>query len=149
MPKKCLFNYQFLFGDHTAKLSNEAKLLLIEMMFHADYGFVSTAKGIIDSRGFTLDHLQELINNGDVLQIPNRCEVFMTCYFVHNDFDPKCWMKSVFYTYWKDKLYIKTNRIAALKKNKDQQTEELNASNVIPNKPDEDWLQDVMGVKFS
>ena len=136
MKNYTMFNYDYLFGDHFANVSDQAKLLYIKMNFYAVNGFVSNPLGLLDSLGFTRDALNELVANGDVLKLPDRSELFVTAFFVHNKgVTPSCWTHTNFYPYWKGKLWIKENRIATLspKKNKEE--------DVFFNKPttDDEW----------
>lgn len=123
-----MFNYDYLFGDHFAKVSNQAKLLYIKMNFYATCGFVANPKTILDSMGYDMGVLQELIINDEVLTLPDRCEVFLTSYFLHNhNFKPMSWLSTPFAAYWKGKLFIKSNGVATFKKPNLENNE--NASN--------------------
>ena len=62
--------------------------------------------------GYDKSVLQELINAGEVLKLPDRAEVFITSYFVHNHFKPSAWTNTIYYPYWKGKLYTKKNGMA-------------------------------------
>ena len=112
MKECCMFNYSLLFGDHMGKISNEARLYYIKLMFYANNGFVSNPMGVLDSMGYDRGVYRELVNNGEILTLPGRSEVFITSYFVHNRFKPMSWMSSPFALYWKGKLFIKKNGVA-------------------------------------
>ena len=116
MKEFAMMNYPFLFGDHFSAVSNEARLLYIEMMFFANNGFVANPKAILDSRNYPIDVLNELIANGDVLKLPDRSEVFITSYFIHNPgFKPASWKNTPFAIYWMGKLHVKKNGVATFK----------------------------------
>ena len=111
-----MFNYNYLFNDHFAKCSNEAKLLYIKMNFYAVNGFVPNPIQILDSMGYDKGVYNELILSGEIMTIPNREEVFITSYFLHNPgINPKTWRNTPFAIYWKGKLHIKKNRIATFR----------------------------------
>lgn len=116
MRNYAMFDYDYLFGDHFAKVSNEARLLYIKLMFHATEGFVSNPLSTLDSLGYDRGVLNELISNGDILTLDGRCEVFITAYYVHNkNFNRSGWIKTPFSDYWRGKLWIKDNGVATLK----------------------------------
>ena len=116
MKNYTMFDFNLLFGDHFAKVSNQAKLYYIKLNFYADHGFVANPLSVLDSLGFDKSVFQELINNGEILSLPDRCEVFITSYFVHNNkFKPSEWLKSPFAVYWKGKLWTKKNGVATFK----------------------------------
>lgn len=113
MKSHTMFSYMFLFGDHFGKVSNQAKLYYIALNFFCDRGFVSNPLGILDSLGYDKSVYYELVKNEEILTLPDRCEVFITSYYIHNDkFNPKEWYKSPFSIYWIGKLYIKKNGVA-------------------------------------
>ena len=112
MKQSGLFNYDLLFGDYMSKCSNEARLYYIKIMFYANNGFVANPMGVLDSMGYDRSVYQELVDHKELLVLPDRCEVFITSYFVHNRFKPMSWMSSPFAIYWKNKLYIKKNGVA-------------------------------------
>ena len=125
MKSYTLFNYEFLFGDHLAKCSNEAKLLYMKLNFYANNGFVANPLQVLDSLQYDKTVLKELIQAEEILTIPNRDEIFITSYFVHNyKVDVKSWLKTPYAEYWKGKLWIKQNRIATLKEYKPKQFDE-------------------------
>ncbi len=112
MKEYTMFNYSYLFGDHMAKVSNQAKLYYIELNFFANNGFVANPIKILDSLGYDKGVFQELVNNGELLTLPDRCEVFIAAYFLHNKgMKPLSWLSSPFAVYWKGKLYVKKNGI--------------------------------------
>lgn len=123
-----MFNYDFLFGDHFAKASPKAKLLYINLSFYADCGFVANPKQICKSMGYDESVLQELIDIDELLTLEGRAEMFITSYFVHNtNFKPFSWLSSPFGEYWKNKMWMKKNKIATLKKqdkSKEEQQEQ-------------------------
>lgn len=108
-----MFNYNFLFGDHFAKVSNQAKLYYIKLCFYADRGFVPNPMSVLDSLGFDKGVYWELVRNDEILTLPDRCEVFLTSYFLHNPglksneigFSP-------YWVYWRGKLHLKKNGVA-------------------------------------
>lgn len=117
MKDYSLFNYQYLFGDWQKKVSEQAILLYIKMNFCATNGFVANVNEILDGMGYDKGVLQELINAEEVLTLPNRTEVFITSFFVHNKGANKfSWMQTPYGIYWKGKLWMKENGIATLKK---------------------------------
>lgn len=126
MKNYAMFNYDFLFGDHFAKASPKAKLLYINLSFYADCGFVANPKQICKSMGYDESVLQELIDIDELLTLEGRAEMFITSYFVHNtNFKPFSWLSSPFGEYWKNKMWMKKNKIATLKKqNKEEQQEQ-------------------------
>lgn len=116
MKKYTLLNYSFIFSDHFSVVSDQAKLLYIEMMFFAENGFVANPKAILDARNYHISVLNELVANGDVLKLPNRSEVFITAFFLHNKGAyPYTWRSTPYFIYWKDHLHIKKNGVATLK----------------------------------
>ena len=124
MKNHSLFAYDFLFSDNFSKLSDQARLYYIKLMFYADNGFVANPKGILDSLGYDKSALIELKNNGDILTKPNRDEIFITAFFVHNKgINVSSWKSSIFAIYWKD-LWIKSNRVATMKAKSNEETNE-------------------------
>jgi len=118
MKNYTMFSYEYLFSDYFSNVSNEAKLYYIKLNFFAEYGFVPNPLEILDSLGYDKSVLLELIRSEEVLTLPNRKEVFLTSYFIHNyRFNPFDWNKSPFAVYWKGKLYIKKNGVATFKNN--------------------------------
>ena len=115
MKDSLMLNYNYLFSDHMAKCSDQAKLYYIKLMFFANNGFVSNPIEILDSFGYDRGVLNELIANEDLLVLPGRSEVFITAYFIHTRFKPLTWLTSPFATYWRGKLYIKENGVASFK----------------------------------
>lgn len=112
-----MFKYDFLFGDHFAKASPQAKLLYINLSFYADCGFVSNPRQICKSMGYDEGVIQELIDIDELLTVEGRAEMFITSYFVHNkNFKPLSWLSTAFGEYWKNKMWMKKNGIATLKK---------------------------------
>ena len=108
-----MFNFDMLFGDHMAKVSNQAKLYYIKLNFFASNGFVANPMVVLDSLGFDKFVFNELVANDELLTLPGRSEVFITSYFVHNPkFNNKSWLNSPFSQYWKGKLFIKKNGVA-------------------------------------
>lgn len=115
MKDYILLNYDYIFNDHMAKCSHQAKLYYIKLMFFANNGFVSNPKEILDSFGFDIGVLNELIANDEIKTLPGRDEVFITSYFIHTKFNPASWTKTPFAEYWRGKLYIKKNGVATFK----------------------------------
>ena len=116
MKTYTMFNYEFLFGDFQAKLSPEAKLLYVKLNFYANNGFVANPISICDSMGYDKGVLMELIAAEELLSLPNRSEVFITSYFVHNRVNPASWLKTPYAQYWRGKLWTKKNGMATFKK---------------------------------
>ena len=112
MKTSTMFNFDLLFGDHMAKCSDQAKLYYIKLCFFANCGFVANPLSVLDSLGYDKGVYQELIDNGEILKLPDRCEVFITAYFVHNHFKASSWLSTPYAPYWKGKLYTKKNGIA-------------------------------------
>ena len=137
MKEFAMINYPFLFGDHFSNVSNEARLLYIEMMFFANNGFVANPRAILDARGYPVDVLNELIANGDVLKLPDRSEVFITSYFIHNPgFKAASWKNTPYAIYWQGKLHVKKNGVATFKP-----VEEEHEDMVIAAEEDDDPVQ--------
>lgn len=108
MKNFAMFSYNWLFSDHFAKLSDQAKLYYIKLNFYADNGFVPNPLQVCDSLGYDRSVLDELIANGDVLTLSDRSEIFITSFFVHNKgAKPMSWLSTPFAPYWKGKLFIK------------------------------------------
>lgn len=106
------FNYNFLFGDHFAKISQQAQLYYIKLNFYANNGFVPNPMSVLDSLGFDKSVYQELVNNGELLELPDRCEVFIASYFIHNTgFKPYAWKNTPYAVYWENKLHVKKNGV--------------------------------------
>ncbi len=121
MKNYALFNFLYLESDNFCKLSEQAQLYYIKLMFYADNGFVSNAKGVLDSLNYDKSVMQELINNGDILVQEGRDEIFITSFYVHNKgVSVAVWKTSPFAIYWK-RLWIKENRVATMReKRKDE-----------------------------
>lgn len=115
MRNYVLLNWEYLFGDYQAKLSEKAKIYYVKLMFFANNGFVGDPKQVLDSLGYDIGILNELIIAGEVLRIPGRDEIFITSYFVHTKFNPMSWLSNPYAIYWKGKLWVKKNGIATLK----------------------------------
>lgn len=116
MKNYTMFNYNFLFGDHMAKVSNQAKLYYIELNFFANNGFVANPLKVLDSLGYDKGVFYELVNNGELLTLPDRSEVFITSYFLHNKgMECYSWRKTPYAVYWDGKLYVKKNGVATFK----------------------------------
>lgn len=116
-----MLNYDYIFGDHFAKVSEQARLYYIKLMFYANCGFVANPISVLDSLGYDKSVLVELINNGDVLALQGRSEIFITSFFVHNKgFKFNSWMTTPYVQYWRGKLYIKRNGIATFKPQKEE-----------------------------
>lgn len=135
MKDCCMFRYDLLFGDYMNKCSNEARLYYIKLMFYANNGFVSNPMGVLDSMGYDRGVYRELVNNGEILTLPERSEIFITSYFVHNRFKPMSWMSSPFAIYWKGKLFIKKNGVATFKPQGEEEPKE-------PKKPKEPVIEE-------
>lgn len=119
MTDYAMFNFDYLFGDHFADVSLKAKLLYVNMSFYANQGFVPNPKQVCKELQFEESVLDELIENGEVLTLPGRKEMFLTSYYVHNkNFNPLNWTKTPYAPYWKGKLWLKRNRIATFSKEK-------------------------------
>ena len=120
-----MFNFDLLFGDYMAKVSDQAKLYYIKLCFFANNGFVANPISVLDSMGYDKGVFYELLNSGELLKLPDRSEVFITSYFVHNHFNPKSWLKTPFAVYWKGKLWTKKNGMATFKPQKDEDEPEF------------------------
>lgn len=117
MKDYAMFKYDFLFGDHFAKASAKAKLLYINLSFYADCGFVANPRQICKSMGYEESVIQELIDIDELLALDGRSEMFITSYFIHNkNFKPLSWLSTPFGEYWKNKMWMKKNGVATLKK---------------------------------
>ena len=118
MKNYACFNYNLLFGDHFNKVSNQAKLYYIKLMFYADRGFVANPITILDSLGYDKSVYWELVKNDEILTLPDRCEIFITSYYLHNrGFNWREWTKSPFCIYWFGKLAFKQNGVAKFNPN--------------------------------
>jgi len=116
MKNRICLDYNYIFGDYFATVSEQARLYYIHLLFYADKGFVANPIQVLDSMGYDKEVYYELLKNEEILSIPGRKEIFITSYFVHNKFSSYEWTKSTFATYWKGKLFFKENGIATLKK---------------------------------
>lgn len=127
MKTYTMFNYEYLFSDHFAKLSDQARLYYIKLNFYANNGFVANPLQVLDSLNYDFSVFNELVVNGDLLKLPNRSEIFITSYFVHNKgINPMSWTKTPFAPYWKGKLYIKkSNGIATFTPQADEKENKL------------------------
>ena len=135
MKTSSLFNYDMLFGDHMAKVSDKAKLYYIKLCFFANNGFVANPLSILDSMGYDKSVFHELVANEELLTLPDRCEVFITAYFVHNHLNPASWLKTPFAPYWRGKLWTKSNGVATFKP---QPKKEENVGEQIINQVEEE-----------
>lgn len=112
MKNYTMFNYEWLFGDHFAKISKQAKLYYIALNFFANNGFVANPMSVLDSLGYDKGVFDELVSNGELLTIPDRSEIFITSYFIHNPgIDCYSWRKTRFAIYWDNKLFVKKNGV--------------------------------------
>lgn len=126
MKDYCLFNYDFLWNDHFQMVSDHAKLLYIKMNFYAVNGFVANPIQVCQSLGYDLQTLNELEANDEILRLPNRSEIFITSYFVHNKgLDIKSFYNTIYAPYWKERIYFKNNRIASYNRATIQHLEQL------------------------
>lgn len=117
MKQFCLFNHDFLFSDNLGKASDKAKLYYIKLCFNANNGFVANPMDVLDSLGYDKSVFDELKANEDILTLPNRDEIFITAFFIHNvGANIKSWIYTPFGIYWKGKLWFKENRMATFKK---------------------------------
>ena len=107
-----MFNYDFLFGDHFAKVSKQAKLYYIALNFFANNGVVANPMSVLESLGYDIGVFNELKANGELLQLEGRSEVFIASYFIHNKgIDCYSWRKTRYAVYWEDKLFVKKNGV--------------------------------------
>lgn len=134
MKTNCMFNFNLLFGDHMAKVSDKAKLYYIKLNFYANNGFVPNPMSVLDSMGVGYDKsvFQELVNNGELLTLPDRCEVFITSYFVHNHFNASSWTHTIYFPYWKGKLWTKRNGVATFTPQVEKPTEAESLEAALP-----------------
>lgn len=116
MKNYTMFNYNFLFSDHMAKVSNQAKLYYIALNFFAINGFVPNPLQVLDSLGYDKGVFNELVCNGELLTIPDRSEIFIASYFVHNK-GMTCysWRSTPYAVYWENKLFVKKNGVCTFK----------------------------------
>jgi len=112
MKNYTMFNYDYLFGDYFAKVSKQAKLYYIELNFFANNGFVANPLKVLDSLGYDKSVYYELVKAHELLTIPDRSEVFIASYFIHNK-GMQCysWRKTPYAIYWENKLYVKKNGV--------------------------------------
>lgn len=142
MKNYTMFCYEFLLGDHMAKVSNQAKLYYIALNFNANNGFVANPLQVLDSFGYDKGVYYELVNNGELLTLPDRCEVFITSYFIHNKgMNPLSWRSSPFAVYWKGKLFIKKENGVATFKPQGEEPKQSDPLDKIkqPEEDDLDW----------
>ena len=132
MKNKTMFDFQMLFGDHMAKVSNQAKLYYIKLNFYASNGFVANPLSVLDEMGFDKSVFYELVRNDEILTLEGRSEVFITSYFVHNHFSPKTWLKSPFAQYWRGKLYTKPNGVATFNPQGETTKPDQEVESIIP-----------------
>lgn len=136
-----------LFGDHMAKVSDKAKLYYIKLCFFANCGFVSNPLSILDSMGYDKSVFHELVANEEILTLPDRCEIFITAYFVHNHLNPASWLKTPFAPYWRGKLFTKKNGVATFKPQSEDNSnvgeQIVNQVDADPEKPKEEIKTDV------
>lgn len=112
MKNYTCFNFEFLFSDHFAKVSNQAKLYYIKLNFYANNGFVPNPMSVLDSLGYDKSVFNELVANGELLVLPDRSEIFIASYFVHNKgLKPFSWRATPYAVYWDGKLYVKKNGV--------------------------------------
>ena len=149
MKSSAMFNFDYLFGDHMAQVSDQAKLYYIKLCFFANCGFVANPKSVADSMGYDKSVIDELIGIGELLKLPDRAEVFITSYFVHNHFNPSSWTKTPYFPYWKGKLWTKKNGVATFKKPEEEENQqgEINPRNEIldKNNPFKDLIEKEKG----
>lgn len=129
MKSEVMFNYDYLFGDHMAKVSHQAVLYYIKLMFFANNGFVSNPMEVLDSLGYDKTIYYELLANGEILSLPERSEIFITSYFIHNHFKPMSWLSTPFAVYWKGKLFIKKNGVATFTPQAEDETQKTEQTN--------------------
>lgn len=99
-----------------SEVSNQAKLYYIKLMFYAHNGFVANPMDVLDSLDYDKGVYMELLEKGEILTLPDRKEIFITSYFVHNyGLKPLSWLSTPYAVYWKGKLFIKKNGIATFK----------------------------------
>ena len=134
-----MFNFDLLFGDYMARCSDQAKLYYIKLCFFANCGFVANPLSVLDSMGYDKSVLKELIDAGELLKLPDRAEVFITSYFVHNHFNPSWWTHTPYFPYWKGKLYTKKNGVATFTPQKE---EEENPKDAEPQIDEKETKQD-------
>lgn len=116
MKNYTIFNFDYLFSDHMAKISNQAKLYYIKLNFYANNGFVANPISVLDSLGYDKSVYYELVHNEEILTLEGRSEVFITAYFIHNkNINHKSWLSSPFAQYWKGKLWTKPNGVCTFK----------------------------------
>lgn len=112
MKNHTMFNFNFLFNDHFAKISNQAKLYYIKLNFFADNGFVPNPLEVLDSLNYDRGVLNELIRNEEIITVPDRSEVFIKSYFIHNPgIKPFSWRATPYAVYWENRLFVKKNGI--------------------------------------
>ena len=129
MKDYTMFNFNFLFNDHFAKVSNQAKLYYVALNFYAINGFVPNPLQVLDSLGYDKGVFNELVANEELLTLPDRAEVFIASYFVHNP-GIKCysWRATPYAVYWDNKLFVKKNGIATFK----PQPDEIDTNDIPP-----------------
>ena len=116
MKDRLCFDFNYIFNDHMAKCSDQAKLYYIKLMFFATNGFVSNPLEVLDSLGYDKGIFYELVRNDEIMTLPGRSEVFITAYFLHTHFNAASWLSSPFAIYWKGHLWTKKNGVATYRK---------------------------------
>ena len=69
MKNYTCFNYDYLFSDHFAKISNEARLYYIKLNFYANNGFVANPMSVLDSLGYDKGVLTPLLASRSISSI--------------------------------------------------------------------------------
>lgn len=140
MKDRLCLDYKYIFNDHMAKCSDQAKLYYIKLMFFATNGFVANPMDVLDSMKYDKGVFWELVSNDEILTLPGRDEVFITAYFIHTHFNPASWLSTPYATYWIGKLRTKPNGVATFKKVKEESEDvEPKEPNPEPEKKDPTW----------
>lgn len=113
MKEYTMLNYGMIFSEKFSRISNQAKLLYIKLNFYAIKGFVTNPMQILNSLNYDKKVFDELVDNGDILTLEGRGEIFITAYYVHNYSFPRSeWLRSPFAPYWKKKMTVNEDGLA-------------------------------------
>ena len=100
------------------RVSSQATLLFIDMLFTADRGFVANVMELLDRKGFPTSVLEELVKTRHVYCKRGRNEVLISSYYLHNTNVPTDELrKSPYFTYWINDIGFASNRYIIKKPN--------------------------------
>lgn len=106
MTEKISLRFNFM-----PRVSSQATLLFIDMLFTADRGFVADVMQLLDRKGYPTSVLEELVKTRHVYVHRGRHEVLISSYYLHNDSLPISEIyKSPYYCYWVNDIGFAANR---------------------------------------